>query len=150
MNDLQDELLSGLSNDIQADIINVSQSDADVFSNLSARFPVRASGIVWEMVPEYRCKPSPHPKPSIEDYLPSIKEFLARFAEEAHIASDEIVYLVGDGITDLAFRMPFGVLLKYAHQFFTLPQSSFVVKHDYLWCFCYSFEDDMYYGRCPV
>jgi hypothetical protein len=150
MNDLQDELLSGLSADIQADIINVSQSDADVFSHLSAKFPVRASGITWELVPEHRCKQSPRPKPSIEDYLHSISAFLGQFAEAAQIAPDDNVWLVGDGITDVAFRLSFTILLKHVRQFFSMPQSSFVLKHDYSWCFCYTFEDDMYYGKSPL
>ena len=149
MRDLQDELLDGLETGIQDHIINASESDTEVFSRLSAKFPVRASGIIWESVPKYRCQVSPRPKPPIEVYLPIINRFLTQFAEEARIASDEVVCLVGNNITDLAFRMPFTALLKFANHFFAIPQSWFVVKQDYSWCFCYSFEDDMYYGRCP-
>ena len=116
MNDLQDELLRGLSADIEAGKITVFQSDADVISRLSAKFPVRTSGIVWEQVPEHRFKPSPRPKPLMDDYLPSIKEFLSRFAEDAHITSGDVVHLVGDNVTNVAFSMPFGVLLKHASQ----------------------------------
>ena len=149
MNDLQNQLLSELSTDIRAGIIKVFKIDADVFSNLSAKFPVRSSGVAWEMVTGRRFKPSPHPKGSIDDYLPTIREFLTEFAKDAHVHAGEIVSVVGDAVTDLAFRMPFEVLVRHVRSLFSIPQHWYVVKDDYSWCFAYTFEDDMYFGQCP-
>src|SRR5262245_50373196 len=104
---LQDELLRILSKDMKAGNIGVASSDANVFSQLKARFPVRTSGIAWEMVPGYRYRFSPDPKISIEHYLPTVRKFLEQFAADAHIAPTDVVFVVGDGVTDVSFSMPF-------------------------------------------
>jgi hypothetical protein len=150
MNELQDELLSELSSDIDAANIAVLQEDARVFLQLSTKFPTSIFGIAWEKVPEQRFISSPDPKPSIEEYLPAIKGFLARFAEQAHLEAGTPMYVIGDGVTDVAFKIGFGVFLKYAYQFFRIPQHTYLVTQDYSWCFCFTFEGDMYFGKAKV
>src|SRR5581483_11781049 len=128
MNDLQDELVKHLFTDLGAANIHVIQSDVEVFSVLSAKFPVRSSGIAWEEVPHHECAPSMKTKMSKEEYRHTIDRFLNRFSLDAGILETDDVYVAGDGPTDLAFRMPLSVFKRNATWFFEIPQSTFVVK----------------------
>jgi hypothetical protein len=147
--DLQDELLNKLSPDILTGRIRVGPRDSDAFSKLTGKFPTGTSGILWDRVPDHRLYPSPQPKLPLEMYLPAIKRFLGQFALDGNIGPDDIMHVVGDGVTNVTLTMPLSLLWQYLPDVLSLPQATFIIKNDYDWCFCYTFEDDMYYGKSP-
>jgi hypothetical protein len=147
--DLQDELLNKLSADILTGRIRVGRADSDSFSKLTGKFPTGISGILWDRVFDHRLHASPQPKLPIEMYLPIIKRVLGQFAIDAEIGPDDVVHVVGDGVTNVTLTMPLSLLWPYLPDVLSLPQATFIIKNDYEWCFCYTFEDDMYYGKSP-
>ncbi len=155
---LQKQLLSELSPFIRAGRIMVHESDKAWFHLIRHRFPVSLNGIHWDKVPgaESNYEAEPYiPPDGINRAIPirenenTIRAFLSRFSVSAGIRPDENVIVVGDGITDIALEMTFSSLSETFPILFSYPQHVCIIRPDGTWCFMFTFEFDMHYGKSP-
>ena len=154
---LQHQLLNELDSFIRGGRITVHDSDAQWYARMRERFPMgRISGIRWDAVPgaESNFEVVPHiPPEGIEGGLPvrehaaTIREFLGRFAARADVRPNDNIIVVGDGVTEIALEMPFSALLDAFPVLFSYPQHTYVMPVDVSWCFAFTFEFDMYFGK---
>ena len=144
---LQEELLNDLSESIRAGDLVVDTDVSLMFSKLKEHYPTGMSGIAWELIREGCCSPSPDPKPPMDEDLPRIVDFLDLFATQAQISNEDPVIVIGDCAMDVTLRMSFQTFRNHLKLMIELPQYTYVLAKDFQWCFCYTFEDDMYFGK---
>ncbi len=85
--------------------------------------------------------------PPMDEDLPRIVDFLDLFATQAQISNEDPVIVIGDCAMDVTLRMSFQTFRNHLKLMIELPQYTYVLAKDFQWCFCYTFEDDMYFGK---
>lgn len=142
----EEDLLRRLFDEIRQFRIIVHADDAPFFTKIKAHYPTHTFGIKWHKLPIHRSFNSEHGM-SEDEHVVFVKGALKQFAEDANILPSETVYILGDGVLTVVLEMPLSVLLDHAELIFRLPQHTYVITHDYSWCFRCSFEGHVDYGK---
>jgi hypothetical protein len=147
INTPSEEFLRFLADDISAGLVSV-EDESDVVASLNALYPMGLNRIAWERVPNALGRPASSRENTGADF-PTILEFFNEFIRTAGLADSELVRVVGDNVTTVAFVMPVSTIRKHLASFLELPQATYIVTRDAKWCFNYTFEDDAYFGKAP-
>lgn len=143
----QQDWLESLASEVASGQITVHENDTPWFDNLSRRFPVRASGICWEQIPNSQFRQAEQPRIPIAEKEGEIREFLMQFGSVVALTPTDRCVVIGDNTTSAALEMNFRVLLDVIPKLLTEPQSLYVIAKDGDWCFAFTFEEDMYFAR---
>ncbi len=156
---LQDEMLAELSEFTQSKKIVIYQTSDSWFDLLNARFPKTIIGaLAWEEVPGHQSCGDVVPiippegingEEVVQRNASKIAEFLERFAANGGIGHSDQVVIIGDGVTEVALGMSFETLFKVFMVLFSYPQHTYVLTSDGVWCFVFTFEFFMHFGKSP-
>src|SRR6266487_2504281 len=127
--------------EIDLGVIQICDNDMLVFDQLKSKFPMNSWGIRWDRIPNTHLYSPSDRKVSFEEQLPTITDFLYRFADAANISQATIVIMTGDDL-GVALKIPFRTLMDHLHPLLDLPEDAYIMTQDYEWCFSYTMEDD--------
>ena len=115
------------------------------FRILERRFPIVGSKIDWEKVPHAIVKGSN--SENSEKYFRDATTLLADVAKMERISEEEVVIAIGDSAMEEAVSLPLGVLIIGVREFLELPQHLYVMAEDGSWCFSFTMEGGLAFGR---
>lgn len=144
----RDRILGDLANRIGSENVDPdTNSYMDVFRHLNLFFPSTGGRIAWHSLPHQQLL-CPDPKPPFSERVSIVTEFFRRFVNDAAIEPLDKIVVIGD-LVEVVWSLNCSRAIGALDIFFQTPQNTYVVKDNMEWCFCYTFEDDMYYGRSP-
>lgn len=83
---------------------------------------------------------------NVEQYLVQAKNFLKKIIISFSHLQNETVFVIGDNLTELSYKMKFQKFIELFDQFLKIPQ------HTYIWfteskkCINFSFENEVFFG----
>lgn len=147
-NILQKEYLELIEEEIQSGNIKLEDDD-QYFDMLGNRFPVGGTGIAWSKVPNHQYFNLLELKDDTDNYGKMLHESFQKIVSFLDQNEDQEVVIIGDGVLDVAIRVPFRKLIDLHYEVFTLPQHTYILPPDASWCINFTFEHDLFFGIAP-
>jgi hypothetical protein len=141
MNWFDEQLTTALSAEINAGLIQILPGGKLV--SLFDYFPFSTGRLQWSEVPGHRHEFAGR---DAEAATPVIRAFLGMLAEVEKISSSEWVIYEGDAC-DCDLRMRFETFVDCCGVILSTPQHHYLSSPVSDWCWNYTFEGDIYFGR---
>ncbi len=136
----------------------VRVDDESLSAVLLSAFPFVAGRIDWTKVPGARRREAPPERlaganlgPGTLDtrsYVNVVRQFFFECVSETGEPADSWVVYVGDN-GDCDYKVQLGAVDELLEQVAEVPEHKYIFSSDASWCFMWSFEDDLYFGRRP-
>jgi chromosome condensin MukBEF complex kleisin-like MukF subunit len=137
------ELLSCIEKIGGIESIKTHEQTQDIIEGIETMFVMGYSGIDWG---QNKIIFSQRLGTDLNDYLQDAGAFLTKIGESYPHLLDEIIFVIGDGLTNLSYEMTFSYFLSISDKFLVIPQ------HTYIWfkgskkCIHFSFENEAHFG----
>lgn len=137
--------------DLKAGVAAIVHHVAPVFQSIERHFPTTGNRISWDELPEVRqadvfpARSGARHAHEVQQQLERQRATLASWFGGAGLADQVEATWVGDG-TSIGLRLSIGLLLERFPALFSLPQHSYVIPTDGLWCLNYVMEGALYFG----
>jgi hypothetical protein len=125
--------------------IEVRDDPDRCFRMLERRFPVVGSKIDWGQVPGAVVRQTDPTNPVCE--ATDAATILSDVARDESLSEAQIVIVIGDSAMEQAMAMPFATLRVSIRELLELPQHLYVMPEDASWCFSFTMEGDLAFGR---
>ncbi len=116
--------------------------EGDTIAQMEANFPMQRGRLDWSEIPGFKCLFRNEQRLSVFALTQFFNEFLA---DASFIGSDKLK-IVGDGIFDNVIRVPASLIVKHLSEILSIPQHTYIIDEEALWCFNHTFEGDAYFG----
>jgi hypothetical protein len=130
------------------ELVRSSGSSDPYFRLLEHRFPVVGSKIDWERVPNDVVRVT-DPTDS-ERYARDATTLLTEIVQAERLSDEQQVIVIGDSAVERALVVPMRVFQESLNWFLELPQHLSVIRDDGSWCFSFTMEGDLAFGRAPA
>lgn len=153
--DLNEELLDELALWVSTGAI-LLRADEGWWQLLRSKYPAGIGMLDWAAVPGHRSNYSAvthipvegiHGSVPVLQHVDEIANFLREFASAANMSASDTIIVLGDGISQQALEMSFDTLLEVFPVLFSYPEHIYLITTDAQWCFAYTFEFEMHFGR---
>jgi len=137
------EIISFISDNNFLNKVIIEKDVDNVIEQIEDNFIMGYNGIDWEqnlIIFSKRMSPLP------EEYIKESRFFLEKINKSYPNLLEEIIYIIGDNLTDLSYKMSFHCFLLFFDKFLLIPQ------HTYIWfikskkCINFTFENEVFFG----
>lgn len=145
------DILKIVEVDLRAGLASTVEDVNPLFRTIERSFPTTGNRISWDGLSDVRradvfpARSGGRHASEVQRRLEAHRATLAGWLESAGVAADVEVVWLGDD-TSMGLRMPLGLLLDRFPALFSLPQHSYVVPIDGIWCLNYVMEGALYFG----
>ena len=150
----EEQLLKDLASSIDSGLVEIDEDWMPCVRRLAEAWPWVDIRIDWRAVPEHRHLPPPPGRRggsfTLEESAIDLRRFWDEARGELRIVDEAEVLVFGDGNMSFVLRMPAKSLSEHLVDVFSIPMHWYVFPEDAGWCFNYTMEDDVYFGRRPM
>ncbi len=145
LNYFEENLLVDLENKICSSELHILASSESYFTNLEKHYPIKHNQIDWEKLRIFEKSYEKNLTKQLE--IESFIKFFRLMSEKYHL-NGEIVW-VGDSATDFAISGSIEVMMSCLNRILEIPQHHYFIGSNYIWCLCFTFEGEMFFGVKP-
>ena len=137
----------------------VRVDDESLWAALTSAFPFAAGRPEWSKVPGAQLRAASPERAAGASLGPrsldtrrdveEVKTFFERCVSGTETRPDDwVVYFGDNSVWD--YRVELEAVGELLDEMDEIPENKYVFPPDASWCFMWSFEDDLYFGRCPT
>ncbi|HBQ19577.1 MAG TPA: hypothetical protein DEF51_53445 [Myxococcales bacterium] len=131
---------------------------ARVGAIVESAFPFVLGRIDWRKVPGAQIRVAPPERAAgancgpgtldTRSYVEEVKRFFERCVSGTETRPDDWVVYIGDN-SDCDYEVKLEAVAELLDEVAEIPEHKYVFPRDASWCFMWSFEDDLHFGRRP-
>lgn len=143
LNYFEKNLLVDLENKISSSELHILGSSEPYFLKLEQHYRVKHNRIDWDRLQVVEKNYEGNSNKQLKGFI----EFFTLITEKYYLSEDLI--WIGDSAINFAITGSVEVIMSCLNYILDIPQHHYFLSTDYKWCFCFTFEGEMFFGTQP-